>query len=448
MIDKKIIKEVSAKYGLPESTAGDVVRDYIKKKDRLSQKFKNSKIDTAESFHAFIINSINEIVNQILQGKIPDQLNLPVTVKDKSLLDFTTNFNNGLNIYRIVTEYIEKLASGNLDTIPPEGNTVMMAALYKLQNELKQLVNTAEYMTDGGITSQFSNINSLSAAFNFIAVQLQKSFDKINSQKRELEQANDALIMANTIEARDMDMAVTVQRSLMPDSPPHSNRWDIAYIFKPMAGVSGDFYDFYMSNDELSGISLFDVSGHGISSALISMIAKWIIYQSFHKHFNTSFTHVPLEISRDLNAAIGKSDYYLTGVLIKFAGDTIKYINASHPDVYIKRDAAVFPLRKPTGEQPAGMLFGMNIEPVLYDELSYTMESGDFLLLYTDGLSECCNSYGEDFGAVRLQKTFSESPPSATAIDTLNFLIEKIYKFTGKNSFNDDCTVIVVKKVR
>jgi len=446
MINKKIIQAISVKAGLAKETTEMVIREYLKNINSPSEGNENIRGEDIVSALTIVINSATEIIEQILQGENPGPVKIPESVTEDFLFDFTENINNGIILYKNITDYIEKLASGNLDTNPPQGKTKILWAMKKLQEELKQLVKTAEYMAAENISGHFNNINSLSAAFHFIATHLDKSFDKINSQKRELEKANEALIRANTMEARDMDMAVTVQRSLMPDSPPRSSKWEIAYFFKPMAGVSGDFYDFYMDNDELSGVSLFDVSGHGISSALISMIAKWIIYQSFHKFFNKSFSNVPLEISRELNSAIGKSDYYLTGVIIKFEDDLIRYINASHPDIYIKKNDTVFPLRKSTGEQPAGMLFGMNIEPVVYDEISYNIEPGDFILLYTDGFSECCNLTGADYGAVKLQKSFSESPSTATAQETLNFLMDNIYKFMGKETFDDDCTVIVIKK--
>lgn len=323
----------------------------------------------------------------------------------------------------------------------------MSSAVKSLHDHLKYLTHTTERIAAGDFSQHVDFMGDFSSAFNSMVRQLKGSFEQIEFHRRELEKANEALIGAHSVEARDMDMAVTVQRSLMPESPPVSKSWEIAYFFKPMAGVSGDFYDFYISNNELSGISLFDVSGHGISSAIISMIAKWIIYQSFHKNFNENLSHVPLNISRDLNAAIGKSDYFLTGVIIKIEGNVIKYINAAHPDVYIrKNDKSVFPLRKPDGEQPVGMLLGMNLTPPGYDEITYKMESGEYILLYTDGFSECCHSCGEEFGALRVQKALTEAP-DGTAQETLDFLMDRVFQYIGKNSFEDDCTVIVIKKL-
>jgi serine phosphatase RsbU (regulator of sigma subunit) len=56
--------------------------------------------------------------------------------------------------------------------------------------------------------------------------------------------------------------------------PPVVSGWDIAFTSRPKSGVSGDFYDFYTNGDKLEGLSLFDVSGHGVAPALITILSK------------------------------------------------------------------------------------------------------------------------------------------------------------------------------
>jgi sigma-B regulation protein RsbU (phosphoserine phosphatase) len=83
-----------------------------------------------------------------------------------------------------------------------------------------------------------------------------------------------------------MDMASNVQATLFPPTPPEVNGWDIAFVFRPMAGVSGDMYDFYTEGDTLNGVALFDVSGHGIASGLITMIARTVFQRNFMRKDN------------------------------------------------------------------------------------------------------------------------------------------------------------------
>jgi serine phosphatase RsbU (regulator of sigma subunit) len=445
MINKTIIKEISNKTGLPEKTVETIISVYLREKDKYSKK--NSDLKKSEnSCSAYLLKKIEHAIKQILAGVNPDVIYLPETFTDRSLIKFTENFNRFITQFRNLSAFVQSLASGDLHSDIPEGKLNVYSSLKTINTNIHELKSGMELMVSGDFSRKGKLMKTFSGEFDILAEKIKELMEKNVHHEHELRKANDALIMEHLHEAKDMDMAVTVQRNLMPESPPASRNWEIAYFFEPMSGVSGDFYDFYVNNDDLSGMCLFDVSGHGISSALISMIAKWIIYQSFHKNFNKNFSHVPLNISRDLNAAIGKSEYYLTGVLLKFVGDNIKYINASHPDVLIKKHKSVFPIRKPSGEQPAGLLFGMNIKPLKYEEISCEMDKGDLMLLYTDGFSECRNTSGEQLGSQRLQKILRDSP-DGSAQDTLNFLMEKVYKFMKKNSFDDDSTVIVVKKL-
>ena len=111
---------------------------------------------------------------------------------------------------------------------------------------------------------------------------------KVEDRTSKLQYANESLREtmnelreAQEIAERDMNMAVNVQQSMLPEDEFSTKDWQAAVYFKPMSGVSGDFYDFYFDNGRLKGAGLFDVSGHGISSGLITIMAKSIIYRHF-----------------------------------------------------------------------------------------------------------------------------------------------------------------------
>ena len=69
----------------------------------------------------------------------------------------------------------------------------------------------------------------------------------------------------------------------IPKTAPKNDAWDIAFEFIPMSGVSGDLYDFYVSEGEITGLTLCDVSGHGIASGLVTMIARSVFFRNFSK---------------------------------------------------------------------------------------------------------------------------------------------------------------------
>jgi PAS domain S-box-containing protein len=114
-----------------------------------------------------------------------------------------------------------------------------------------------------------------------------RDITELKHQEAELKQANKELRARQRIAELEMNIASNIQSQLFPKEPPFSNDWDIAFVFKPLMGVSGDFYDFYEDDGILKGLSLFDVAGHGISSGLITLLARSII----SRHFNEMTDH-------------------------------------------------------------------------------------------------------------------------------------------------------------
>ena len=170
--------------------------------------------------------------------------------------------------------------------------------------------------------------------------------DELRTAMEEMESMNDALAETNKeleqtqhVARVDMEIAANVQSSLFPKEPPVVKEWDIAYAFIPMSGVSGDLYDFYIHDNILDGIALFDVSGHGIASGLITMIARSVFYRNFNKGKENPLHEVLEKINRVLINEMGQADNYLTGILLRFNSDTVEYVNAGHSDLLCRHAA-------------------------------------------------------------------------------------------------------------
>ncbi len=83
--------------------------------------------------------------------------------------------------------------------------------------------------------------------------------------------------------AKDMRVATRVQQGFFPGTAPQTDAWDCAFSFIPASGISGDFYDFFMRGDRLDGLVVGDVSGHGIASGLITVLARSIFHRNFYE---------------------------------------------------------------------------------------------------------------------------------------------------------------------
>ncbi|MCP4132930.1 MAG: SpoIIE family protein phosphatase [bacterium] len=245
----------------------------------------------------------------------------------------------------------------------------------------------------------------------------------------------------------DMEMAVNVQRNFLPREAPQTDEWDVAYYFKPMSQVSGDFYDFYMIDNNFAGLGLFDVSGHGIASALVAMIAKSILFNCFTKGYAGALNEVMEQANRNLQQEIRYVDNYLTGVLLRFSKNEVEYVNAGHPDIFLKTKDGASRVRNEKDVPISGFFLGVESLNIPYEAFSFTVEQGDYILLYTDCLPESKNTDKKLYGARRIRESFARAP-AGTANEVLSFILGDLYTFLeGRRDFSDDLTVLVLKKL-
>ena len=156
----------------------------------------------------------------------------------------------------------------------------------------------------------------------------------------------------------DLKMAAKVQRGLLPQLPA-AGRFDVAVHYEAFSYVSGDFYDFYTDADgALTGLVLFDVSGHGVSSGLITTLIRPILFRSFTPDAAVPLSDIIAKANRGIIREKGEVDNYLTCIMLRFSGSEIHYVNAGHPDIIRKgMNADVSPVR-PDGNAVQGAFMG------------------------------------------------------------------------------------------
>lgn len=270
--------------------------------------------------------------------------------------------------------------------------------------------------------------------------------EKVEERTAELLKKNFILEKKKEIEEKDMEIAVHLQMSMMPPAPTGIPGWDIALEIRPMAGVSGDFYDFYVIDGELKGAGIFDVSGHGISSGLITLLGKWLIFRAYSKNIKNPLSDVFHVLSITIPQAIGNTSYFLTGILLRFEGNTVEYANAGHADLLHISNGKAELVRNADGSAVKGSLLGFDSIRSDYEVLRFSITQGDFLVMYTDGIIEAQNKSGEQFGMDRLIAS-CENAKFSSARDFLNSVISDLDMFREDVSLTDDCTIVVMKRV-
>ena len=245
----------------------------------------------------------------------------------------------------------------------------------------------------------------------------------------------------------ELDIAREVQRQLFPQSAPKVPGLDLYGVCKAARSVSGDYYDFLKLDEFRVGLVLGDVSGKGISAALLMAAIQSALRAQFYDRTpggqssspsQISTAHVVDRLNRQLyaNTPVEK---YVTFFFAIFDARTrnLSYTNAGHLPPILFRDNRVERLR--TG----GTVVGLFPSPV-YEAGEIRLEPHDLLLAYTDGMTEPENTYGEEFGEARLLEVvrgmLNASP------DTL---VDEIYRtvndWTGSPELQDDMTLLLAR---
>ena len=236
----------------------------------------------------------------------------------------------------------------------------------------------------------------------------------------------------------ELEMAHQIQLSILPHELPKLPGLDIAARFLPMASVGGDFYDFIRIDDKHLGILIADVSGHGLSSALIaSMLQVALAGQVAH-------ASQPAEVLAGLNKAVsGKfSTNFVTAayVYVDLEKNLMRYAGAGHPPLMQYRGS--------TGKAKQilenGMVLGI-LEDSDYTALEIPLEPGDRQVLFTDGIVEAANPAQKMYGDERFMR-FLESNEALNGGKFADALLSEVAGWTGQSgeqSQQDDLTIVV-----
>jgi len=319
------------------------------------------------------------------------------------------------------------------------------------------IINPIQLIRRGSIKIQAGDLNArvhlkrndeigqLSQSFNDMAESIQDKITTLKIKNDDINQANKMLKDAKRIADMDMGMAINVQRRFFIDKPPMTALWDTAFIFKPVSGVSGDLYDFYTQNNELIGVSLFDVSGHGIASGLITMLSKQIIFRNFKQMKNNSLPAILEAINNELIAQIENVESYLTGIILRFDENKIEYVNAGHTDLLLKSKNNVMVVGAGSENFRASFL-GIATLNENYKGIRFSIKEGDSLLLFTDCLVESCNSNKDSYAMNGILNSFKACPYDLSAKEMLDYIINDFNEFTKDVKLRDDLTIILLKR--
>jgi serine phosphatase RsbU (regulator of sigma subunit)/Na+/proline symporter len=261
--------------------------------------------------------------------------------------------------------------------------------------------------------------------------------DQVGAAWRNAQQT-EKLLQAKEHE-KEMEIAKRIQLSLLPATLPQVEGFSLAGICEPASQVGGDYYDILPNGDQSLDILIADVSGHNVGAALMMAETRTFIHALSRTFPGPS--GIMAALNRFFNRDLGEAELFITLFYLRFdpVSRCFSYASAGHNPPLLFRAA--------TGKCQAldaeGLILGIKDE-VEFEEKTETLAPGDLLLLYTDGITEARNDSQELFGEARL-RLFLRKHHQLSPADIASELLAAVRRFSGRESFEDDVSLVIVK---
>ena len=307
-------------------------------------------------------------------------------------------------------------------------------------NELAEAANTYVSKNDDGRLAEkhFEKLDIHTGdEIESLATAMQKMEDDIAQYVRNLTHITAEKERIDT----ELSLAGRIQESMLPHQfPPFPDReeFEIYASMDPAKEVGGDFYDFHLIDDDHLGMVIADVSGKGVPGALFMMLSKIILQSCMMMGVS------PAEIlnrTNELICANNEEAMFVTvwiGILELSTGK-LTAANAGHEYPALKRKTGPFTLFR----DRHGFVIG-GMKALKYKEYDLTLQSGDKLFVYTDGVPEAMNGEREQFGTERMLDALNNQA-EATPEEILQNVGNAVDRFVGGAEQFDDLTMLCVE---
>ena len=234
---------------------------------------------------------------------------------------------------------------------------------------------------------------------------------------------------------RDLQLAHKVQQGFLPSAPPVVAGYDFFDFYEPANQVGGDYFDYVALTGGRMAMVLADVSGKGISAALLT--AKL----SSEARYCLASEPTPAEAMNRLNAAFSASgweDRFVTMVIAVLDPhkNQVWLVNAGHMAPYLRHaDGRI----EEVGAEVAGVPLGVDGD-YQYEQFTFDMQPGDSVTIFTDGLSEAMNADNDLYGLARLQERLAEPADGVRQLGTQ--LLADVKEFVGEREQSDDMCLV------
>lgn len=369
---------------------------------------------------------LRHFADRLLFSDKPEELRLVIGGEEYLILGQRSIFAPGYSLfsfypYRLITEELDKLRRQIVSAIVVFLLLAFMAAW---------LLSDIFLLPVARLGDGVAAIKSRNTDFRIVPVQH--------------DEFGDLAISFNHMIAdlKEMKLAQDVQESLLPAAPPSLAGYRLAFANRMASAVGGDYFDVLVPDNNTAWVIIGDVTGHGVSSALVMAMAKAIVYQAVREKRDL------ISLFTDLNRAIHayfsqppvRKMITLFAATIDLATGKGQFANAGHNfPVLVRPDGECVDLE--SVHLPIGAL--KNIRRLVPRD--FTMQPGDTLVFYTDGLIEVTGPAKEQYGYQRFRKMLAaraNSEPDRLAVD----LLAAYDAWLSGGEPDDDVTLVILRR--
>jgi sigma-B regulation protein RsbU (phosphoserine phosphatase) len=296
-------------------------------------------------------------------------------------------------------------------------------------------VNNSQGITDESViiskcqdyASIESEVGILARSFKQMIRDLKVYIDNLEKVTAEKERIN-----------TELDVARRIQTTLLPKKFPDRDEYQIYAQSIPAKKVGGDFYDFFLVDDDHLALVMADVSDKGMPAALFMVVAKTMLKNQ--ALLDKKPAPVFETVNNQLNDGNDENMFVTAWMgLLEIKTGKLIYVNAGHTNPLIKQAGKDY---RPLKSKPGFVLGGL--ENIKYEELETKLQHGDKLFLYTDGITEAMNKEEELFGELKLQQIINERGTESLK-ETCDYIHRRIKTFVKDQEQQDDITMLILQ---
>jgi serine phosphatase RsbU (regulator of sigma subunit)/ferredoxin len=297
----------------------------------------------------------------------------------------------------------------------------------RMTRRVSTLSQGVEKLSKGDLTTRVpveskDELGCLAAAFN------QMASDLGDHQKRLVEQER---------LQKELEMCRRIQEVLLPQTPLHAGFVEVKGVSIPARQVGGDFFNYFVLPEGEVAVLMGDVSGKGVPAALLmaNLQARLQTKLQVERNLAKLADELDQEVSRQTESATFATLFM--GIVAR-DGRSMRWVNAGHNPQFVLSAGGELRSLDSTGK-PIGLLPGDGFE-----ERQVELRQGDFLFLYTDGLTEAANPQGDEFGTERLEQVLVQER-EASLDEIVGAVVEAVRKHRTGAEAGDDATLLALK---